>query len=197
MGPLVFIPANLPEHAGIHTTRPAWAHSYLSRPICQNMPGYIRLGRHGPTRIYPGQSARTCQDSYDSAGMGPSEFIERSSEPWPMSDGLSEMACLSKKYTSNRWSHSLKGLRMDVTRVTYWSKIDMSDTYEQICIEPDNVWKTAVATVYGTFVSHVMQQGDCSTPTTFQRLITVVFCKHIGMFVHILLYNACRWCCAV
>ena len=63
----------------------------------------------------------------------------------------------------------------------------MSDTCEQIRIEPDDVWKTAFSTVYGTFVSHVMQQGDCNAPATFQRLMTVVFREHIGIFVHVYL----------
>jgi hypothetical protein len=64
---------------------------------------------------------------------------------------------------------------MDVARGKYRSKIDMSDAYEQICVEPSNVWKTAFATVYGTFVSHTMQQGDCNAPATFQRLMTIIF----------------------
>jgi hypothetical protein len=61
---------------------------------------------------------------------------------------------------------------MDVARVKYRSKIDLSDTYEQICIEPDDVWKTAFATIFGTLVSYVMQMGDCNAPATFQRLMT-------------------------
>ncbi|OJT02151.1 hypothetical protein TRAPUB_7387, partial [Trametes pubescens] len=42
---------------------------------------------------------------------------------------------------------------MDVARVKYRSKIDLSDTYEQIRIVAEDVWKTAFATPYGTFVS--------------------------------------------
>ena len=41
------------------------------------------------------------------------------------------------------------------------------------------------ATVYGTFVSHTMQQGDCNVPTTFQRLMTAIFRDFIGRFVHV------------
>ena len=39
---------------------------------------------------------------------------------------------------------------MDVAQAKYQSKIDMSDTYEQIHIEPNDMWKTAFPTVYGT-----------------------------------------------
>ena len=64
-------------------------------------------------------------------------------------------------------------------------KIDMSNMYEQIHIEPSDVWKTVFATVYG--MSHTMQQGDCNTPTTFQRLMTAVFQDFIRRFVHVCL----------
>jgi len=78
-------------------------------------------------------------------------------------------------------------IRMDVARGKYRSKIDMSDAYEQIRVEPSDVWKTAFSTVYGTFVSHTMQQGDCNAPATFQRLMTIIFRDFIGKFVHVYL----------
>src|ERR1700742_2549188 len=40
-------------------------------------------------------------------------------------------------------------IRNNVARAKYRSKIDMSDAYEQIHVEPDDVWKTAFSTVYG------------------------------------------------
>lgn len=78
-------------------------------------------------------------------------------------------------------------IRMDVARAPVRSKIDLSDAYEQIRIEPTDVPKTAFATVYGTMLSNVLQQGDCNGPATFQRLMTHVFRKHIGIFVHVYL----------
>ena len=78
-------------------------------------------------------------------------------------------------------------IRADVARAKYRSKIDLSDAYEQIRVEPEDVHKTAFSTVYGTFVSYVMQQGDCNAPSTFQRLMTYVFREYIGRFVHVYL----------
>ena len=66
-------------------------------------------------------------------------------------------------------------IRHDVAQVKYRSKIDMSNMYEQIHMEPKDVWKTVFATIYGTFVSHTMQQGDCNAPATFQWLMTIIF----------------------
>src|ERR1700676_1679482 len=78
-------------------------------------------------------------------------------------------------------------IRMDVARSRYRTKIDMSDAYEQIRIENDDVWKTAFASPFGTFVPHVMQQGDCNAPATFQRLMTWIFRDHLRLFVRVYL----------
>ncbi|SJL16374.1 uncharacterized protein ARMOST_19896 [Armillaria ostoyae] len=77
------------------------------------------------------------------------------------------------------------GIREDVARAKYRSKIDLSDAYEQVRIVPDDMWKTAFATIRGTFTSAVMQQGDCNAPTTFQRLMTSIFQDIIGVFMHV------------
>ena len=78
-------------------------------------------------------------------------------------------------------------IRMDVARARFRSKIDLSDAYEQIRIAAEDIWKAAFATPYGTFVSHVMQQGDCNAPATFQSLMTVIFQEFLGRFVHVYL----------
>src|SRR6266481_2119004 len=56
-----------------------------------------------------------------------------------------------------------------------------------IRVRLEDVPKTAFSTIYGTFVSRVMQQGDCNAPSTFQRLMTAVFHEYIARFVHIYL----------
>ena len=63
----------------------------------------------------------------------------------------------------------------DVAHAPFRSKLDMSEAYEQIRVRPDDVPKMAFATIFGTFMSLVMQQGDCNAPSTFQRLMTAVF----------------------
>jgi hypothetical protein len=65
----------------------------------------------------------------------------------------------------------------------------LSNAYEQVRIEPNDVGKTAFATVFGTFESNVMRQGDCNAPATFQRLVTAIFRDAIGTSVHAYLDN--------
>jgi len=66
-------------------------------------------------------------------------------------------------------------IRLDVARAKIWSKIDFSDVYEQIHTVPEDIHKSAFATIYGTYVSHTMQIGDCNAPATFQRMMTMIF----------------------
>jgi hypothetical protein len=73
-------------------------------------------------------------------------------------------------------------IRHDVARCAYRTKLDMSEAYEQICVRPADIPKTAFATILGTFVSQVMQQRDCNTPSTFQWLMTAIFQEQIRRF---------------
>ena len=78
-------------------------------------------------------------------------------------------------------------IRNDMARAAYWSKLDMSEAYEQIHIIPEHVHKTAFATVLGTFRSQIMQMGNCNAPSMFQWLITTIFWDCISRFIHVYL----------
>src|SRR5258706_6384526 len=78
-------------------------------------------------------------------------------------------------------------IRNDVARARFRSKLDMSDAYEQVRVEPNDVKNTAFCTVVGTFLSHVVQQGDCNAPATFQRLMMRIFRKFLAKFVYVYL----------
>jgi len=43
--------------------------------------------------------------------------------------------------------------------------------------------------ISGTYISNVMQQGDCNAPATFQQLIMSIFHDIIGRFLHVYLDN--------
>ena len=63
-------------------------------------------------------------------------------------------------------------IQESVTRAGYQSKIDMSDAYEQIHVEPNDVPKTMFSMPQGMYNSNTMQQGDCNAPCMFQRALT-------------------------
>ena len=78
-------------------------------------------------------------------------------------------------------------IRMGVARAPVRSKIDLSDAYEQIRIELEDVHKTAFATVYGTMLSNVLQQGDCNAVATYQSIMNFIFGPYIGVFMFVYL----------
>ena len=71
-----------------------------------------------------------------------------------------------------------------VAKARFHLKCDISNAYELIWVEPEDVWKTAFATISGMFASNVMQQGDCNAPSTFQRFITHLLQDLVGKFVY-------------
>jgi hypothetical protein len=54
-------------------------------------------------------------------------------------------------------------------------------------VEPEHVECNAFATIVGTFVCYIMQQGDCNAPATFQHLMMHVFRSMIGYTIHVYL----------
>jgi hypothetical protein len=75
-------------------------------------------------------------------------------------------------------------IRLDIARAKIRSKINLSDAYKQVHIVPSDVPKTAFVTIYGMFASNIMQQGDCNTPSMFQRSMNMIFHDYIGIFMH-------------
>jgi hypothetical protein len=76
-------------------------------------------------------------------------------------------------------------IRTDVARGKYRSKIDISDAFEQMRVEPEDVPKTAFSTIIGTYQSRILQQGDCNGPATWQQCMNFIFREYIGHFMHV------------
>jgi Reverse transcriptase (RNA-dependent DNA polymerase)/RNase H-like domain found in reverse transcriptase len=78
-------------------------------------------------------------------------------------------------------------IHLEVMRAKICPKIDLSNMYEQICIVPEDVHKTVFVTIFGMFMSNIMQQGDCNTPSMFQHSMNITFWEFIGIFLHVYL----------
>jgi hypothetical protein len=78
-------------------------------------------------------------------------------------------------------------IRINLARGKYCSKLDISDAFEQMRMDPEDESKTAFATVMETFTSQIMQIGDCNSPATWQRMMNLMFRDYIGRFVHVYL----------
>ena len=71
----------------------------------------------------------------------------------------------------------------------YVSIIDMTDVYEQMRVTPEDMPKTLFTSPLRTFISNVLQQGDCNGPSSWQRLMTYVFQEWIGIEVWVYIDN--------
>jgi hypothetical protein len=58
--------------------------------------------------------------------------------------------------------------------------LDLKDAYEQVWVEIADMWKTAFCTPSGNMVSHVLQQGDCNAPATYQAIMNHIFSEFLG-----------------
>ena len=79
----------------------------------------------------------------------------------------------------------MEGMLRRAASRPYRTLLDMKNAYEQIRVIPEHVPRTAVTTPDGNMVSHVLQQGDCNTPSTHQTLMNHLFSPYIGRFLDV------------
>ena len=69
----------------------------------------------------------------------------------------------------------MEGILRRVASKRYRLVMDGQDAYEQIRVIPKHVPRTAMTTPDGNMVSHVLQQGDCNAPATYQAVMNYIF----------------------
>ncbi|KAJ2921646.1 hypothetical protein H1R20_g15446, partial [Candolleomyces eurysporus] len=69
----------------------------------------------------------------------------------------------------------IEGILCRLAKKPYRSSLDMKAAYEQIRVVPEHVHRTTMTTPDGNMVSHVIQQGDCNAPATYQALMNHIF----------------------
>ncbi|GAA6050719.1 hypothetical protein JCM3770_006594 [Rhodotorula araucariae] len=79
----------------------------------------------------------------------------------------------------------MKQVRYRLASHPYRSKLDFKNAYEQVRLESESVPLSGFVTSSGTFVSRVMQQGDCNAPDTMHRVCFLMFQKAIGRFLDV------------
>jgi len=76
-----------------------------------------------------------------------------------------------------------------VARGQFHSKIDLSDTYFQASVHPDDVKYNTIKRHFGGFTSHVMMQGDMNAPATFVRTMEDLFNDELGKNIWVYIHD--------
>ena len=75
-------------------------------------------------------------------------------------------------------------IRNDASSHPFRSKIDMSNAYYQIRVEPvDEIKNSITAGKFGAFQVKVMLHGDCNALATMMRMMNTILSPYLGKFV--------------
>jgi hypothetical protein len=81
----------------------------------------------------------------------------------------------------------------DCAKGKIWSKLDMTNSFFQTCVHPDDVHLTAVSTLGGLYEWLAMPMGLQNTPPIHQRWVTVALQKYLGIICYIYMDDIIIW----
>ena len=81
----------------------------------------------------------------------------------------------------------------DCAKGSIWGKIDMTNSFFQTWVHPDDVKFTAVMTPFGLYEWVVMPMGCRNAPATHQRRMNQALRKYIGKICHVYLDDIVIW----
>src|ERR1700691_4220104 len=81
----------------------------------------------------------------------------------------------------------------DCAKGKIWSKMDMTNSFFQTRVHPDDIHLTAVTTPLGLYEWLVMPMGLRNSPPIHQRRMTAALRKYIGKICHIYLDDIVIW----
>ena len=81
----------------------------------------------------------------------------------------------------------------DCAKGKIWATIDMTDSFFQTRMHPDDIHKTAVTTPFGNYEWCVMPMGFRNSPAIQQRRVTNALRQYIGKICHVYLDDIIVW----
>jgi len=81
----------------------------------------------------------------------------------------------------------------DCAKGKIWATIDMTDSFLQTRVHPDDIHLTAVTTPFGLYKWTVMPMGYRNTPSIHQHWVTAALQKYLGKICHIYLDDIVIW----
>ena len=87
----------------------------------------------------------------------------------------------------------VESILSDCAKGSIWAKIDMTNSFFQTWVHPDDVKFTAVMTPFGLYKWVVMPMGCRNAPATHQRRMNQALRKFIGTICHVHLDDIVIW----
>ena len=81
----------------------------------------------------------------------------------------------------------------DCAKGKIFGKMDMTNSFFQTRVHPDDIYLTAVRTPWGLYEWVVMPMGGCNAPSTHQRRMTDALRELIGKICHVYLDDIIIW----
>ena len=81
----------------------------------------------------------------------------------------------------------------DCAQTTIWLKMDMTNSFFQTLMKPDNIWNTAVTTPFGLYEWIVMPMGLWNSPLIHQYHVTAALWHLIGKICHVYIDDIIIW----
>lgn len=101
-----------------------------------------------------------------------------------------------------RWANTIRDshplahvddILSDCTKGKIWATINMSDSFFQTRMHPDDIHLTAVSTPFGLYEWLVMPMGLRNAPSIHQRHVVSALHEYIGKFCHVYLDDIVVW----
>jgi Reverse transcriptase (RNA-dependent DNA polymerase)/Aspartyl protease len=151
-------------------------------------------------RQYKDAFATLIQQRLDSGFIRPSSSFASPSFIVPKKDpkALPHWVCDYRQLNSNTIPDNfplprIEEILADCGKGNIWSTIDMTDSFFQTRIHPDDIHKTAITTPLGAYEWLVMPMGLRNSPPIHQRRVMTVLHKYIGKICHVYMDNIVVW----
>ena len=152
-------------------------------------------------RKYKDAFSKLIQQRLDSGFIRPSSsqflspsFIIPKADPTALPRWVCDYRALNKITVPDHFPlPRVDDILADCAKGKIWATFDMTDSFFQTPMHPDDIHKTAVSTPLGAYEWCVMPMGFRNSPAIQQRRVTEALRKYIGKICHVYLDDIVVW----
>ena len=167
----------------------AFANGEFDLGFCDLVPHEIRVSNETPIRLPYRRIPPTKMNDVKTllSDLLEKEIIRRSSSPYaspvvlvPKKSGALRLCIDYRQLNAITVKDSFPLPRIEETLqalggAKFFSSLDLSHGYFQVAMHPESIQRTAFRVPWGLFEFNRMPQGLCNSPSTFQRLMELIF----------------------